>query len=152
VALLAGAPTRGLDQSVAKDRRSFLQSLGGTTLAAAFPASIAKALSIRVPNQSCSIANVEHIVILMQENRSFDHYFGTLNGVRGFADPRAVTLPSVHPVFYQPNGKGGYILPFHPAARPLGLQFLEDLPTTGGRRRAPGTMGNTISGCRAKAP
>jgi phospholipase C len=110
------------------DRRSFLQSLGGTTLAAAFPASIARALSIRVPNQSCSIANVEHIVILMQENRSFDHYFGTLNGVRGFADPRAVTLPSGHPVFYQPNGTGGYILPFHPAARPLGLQFLEDLP------------------------
>jgi phospholipase C len=30
----------------------------------------------------------------MQENRSFDHYFGTLNGVRGFADPRAVALPS----------------------------------------------------------
>ena len=113
---------------MAIDRRSFLQSLGGTTLAAAFPASIAKALSMSPPNQACSIANIEHIVILMQENRSFDHYFGTLNGVRGFADPRAVTLPSGNPVFYQPNANGGYTLPFHPAARPLGLQFLEDLP------------------------
>jgi len=35
---------------------------------------------------------VEHIVILMQENRSFDHYFGTLRGVRGFGDPRVAQL------------------------------------------------------------
>ena len=27
----------------------------------------------------------------MQENRSFDHYFGTLSGVRGFSDPRVAT-------------------------------------------------------------
>jgi phospholipase C len=25
-------------------------------------------------------------MILMQENRSFDHYFGSLSGVRGFGD------------------------------------------------------------------
>ncbi|MFF1903779.1 alkaline phosphatase family protein, partial [Kitasatospora sp. NPDC058218] len=29
-----------------------------------------------------SIADVKHVVVLMQENRSFDHYFGALNGVR----------------------------------------------------------------------
>jgi len=113
---------------MAIDRRSFLQSLGSAALAATFPASIAKALSMRPINQTCSIVNVEHIVILMQENRSFDHYFGTLNGVRGFADPRAVSLPSGNPVFYQPDGSGGYTLPFHPPAGNLGLQFLEDLP------------------------
>jgi len=72
---------------MAVDRRSFLQSLGSAALAAAFPESIAKALSIRPNHQNRSIADVEHIVILMQENRSFDHYFGTLDGVRGFADP-----------------------------------------------------------------
>jgi phospholipase C len=33
--------------------------------------------------------DIEHVIILMQENRSFDHYFGTLSGVRGFADPAA---------------------------------------------------------------
>ena len=38
----------------------------------------------------------------MQENRSFDHYFGTMRGVRGFADPRAVKLPSGQSVWHQP--------------------------------------------------
>jgi phospholipase C len=113
---------------MAMDRRFFLQSLGGTALAATFSNSIAKALSIAPNNRTCSIADVEHIVILMQENRSFDHYFGTLNGVRGFADPRAVSLPSGNPVWYQPDSSGGYTLPFHPPAPDLGLQFLEDLP------------------------
>ncbi|MHB8593308.1 MAG: alkaline phosphatase family protein [Acidimicrobiales bacterium] len=37
-----------------------------------------------------TLADVEHIVILMQENRSFDHYFGTMPGVRGFSDPNAI--------------------------------------------------------------
>jgi phospholipase C len=69
---------------------------------------------------------VEHIVFLMRENRSFDHYFGTLRGVRGFGDPRAVTLPNGDPVWNQPNGSG-FVLPFHPQAPNLGLQFLEDL-------------------------
>ena len=36
-----------------------------------------------------SLSDIRHIVILMQENRSFDHYFGTLSGVRGFSDPHA---------------------------------------------------------------
>ena len=113
---------------MAIDRRSFLQSLGSAAFAATFPDSIAKALTIRPNNHNCSILDVEHIVILMQENRSFDHYFGTLNGVRGFADPRAVSLPSGNPVWYQPDAAGGHILPFHPPAPDLGRQFLEDLP------------------------
>jgi len=113
---------------MAVDRRSFLQALGSAALATTFQASIAKALSIRPNNRTCSIEDVEHIVILMQENRSFDHYFGTLSGVRGFADPRAVTLPSGNPVWYQSNSSGAYTLPFHPPAADLGLQFLEDLP------------------------
>ena len=37
-----------------------------------------------------SLADVRHVVILMQENRSFDHYFGTMAGVRGFGDPTAL--------------------------------------------------------------
>jgi phospholipase C len=63
----------------------------------------------------------------MQENRAFDHYFGTLRGVRGYGDPRAVVLPSGKPVWYQPDGNG-YVLPFRPTAANLGLQFLEDTP------------------------
>ncbi len=48
-----------------------------------------------------SIEDVQHVVILMQENRSFDHYFGTMRGVRGFGDPRPVMLPSGKPVWAQ---------------------------------------------------
>jgi len=111
---------------MASDRRTFLQLLTTGALSAAFPASVAKALSIPANHRTGTIEDVEHIVILMQENRSFDHYYGTLRGVRGFGDPRAVNLPSGDPIWYQPNGSG-YVLPFHPGAPDLGLQFLEDL-------------------------
>ena len=91
---------------MATDRRKFLQRVGIGALAASFPASIKRALAIPAHHRTGTIADVEHIVILMQENRSFDHYFGTLRGVRGFGDPRAVTLPSGDPVWYQPDGTG----------------------------------------------
>ena len=112
---------------MATDRRSFLQLLTTGALTAAFPASISRALAIPAHNRTGSIEDVEHIVILMQENRAFDHYFGTLRGVRGYGDPRAVNLPSGDPVWNQPNGSGGYVLPFHPGAPDLGLQFIQDL-------------------------
>jgi len=111
---------------MAIDRRSFLQLLSTSALTAAFPASISRALEIPAHHSTGTIADVQHIVIMMQENRSFDHYFGTMRGVRGFRDPRAVTLSNGNPVWCQPNG-GSYVLPFHPGAPNLGLQFLEDL-------------------------
>ncbi|WP_329568616.1 phosphocholine-specific phospholipase C [Kitasatospora sp. NBC_01266] len=61
------------------------------------------------------ITDVKHVVILMQENRSFDHYFGTLNGVRGFADKQALTFPNGDSVFRQPDAgrsDGGVMLPY----------------------------------------
>jgi phospholipase C len=109
------------------DRRTFVQLLGTGALATAFPPSIERALAIPAHNRTGTIDDVEHIVILMQENRSFDHYFGTLRGVRGFDDPRAVRLSSGAPVWQQP-GEGGPVSPFHPDAPDLGLQFLVDLP------------------------
>jgi phospholipase C len=112
---------------VANDRRKFIKAMGIGALASAFPRSIQRALAIPAHHRTGTIADVEHIVILMQENRSFDHYFGTLRGVRGFGDPRAVTLPSGDPVWYQSDAAGP-VLPFHPEAPDLGLQFLEDLP------------------------
>ncbi|NEA46017.1 phospholipase C, phosphocholine-specific [Streptomyces sp. SID10815] len=53
-----------------------------------------------------TLADAKHIVILMQENRSFDHYFGMLKGVRGFADRSTVEIAGGHSVFEQPNGSG----------------------------------------------
>ncbi len=95
-------------------------------LSAAFPASIARALEIPAHNQNGNIADVEHIVILMQENRAFDHYFGSLRGVRGFGDPRVARFSNGDPVWYQPDGSGGYVLPFRPDVPNLGLAFIED--------------------------
>jgi phospholipase C len=61
------------------------------------------------------LEQVEHIVILMQENISFDHYFGTLAGVRGFSDPDAMFLPNGRSVFQQPDPAAaeGYLVPWH---------------------------------------
>ena len=110
------------------DRREFLKLLSTAAAASAFPASISRALAIPANHRTGSLNDVEHVVFLMQENRSFDHYFGTLRGVRGFADPRAVKLPSGKSVFHQPdaNNPDGYVLPFRPDATNLGLKFLED--------------------------
>lgn len=112
---------------MATDRRTFLQLLSAGAVTASFPSSIARALAIPANNRTGTINDVEHIIVMMQENRSFDHYFGTLRGVRGFGDPRAVTLSNGNPVWQQPNDGNNYVLPFHPGAPNLGLQFLEDL-------------------------
>ncbi|MEV4561241.1 phosphocholine-specific phospholipase C [Kitasatospora sp. NPDC049285] len=53
-----------------------------------------------------TITDAKHIVILMQENRSFDHYFGLLKGVRGFGDRSAIQIAGGYSVFNQPNGTG----------------------------------------------
>ncbi len=75
------------------------------------------------------LSDIDHIVILMQENRSFDHYFGTLAGVRGFGDARPVLLPDGRPVFYQPDAlsRDGYVLPFHLDTKTTSAQRLHDL-------------------------
>ena len=75
------------------NRRRFMQLAGGTAAASALSTSIARAAEIPANRRTGSVRDVEHIVILMQENRSFDHYFGTLRGVRGFGDPHPVPLP-----------------------------------------------------------
>jgi len=74
------------------DRRQFMQMLGTGALASALGSTITKALAIPANHRTGTINDVEHVVILMQENRPFDHHFGTLRGVRGFADPRAVKI------------------------------------------------------------
>jgi phospholipase C len=75
------------------------------------------------------LSDIDHIVILMQENRSFDHYFGTLSGVRGFDDRNALELPDGRPVFYQPDPKSRdrFVLPFRLDTFHTGAQRLHDL-------------------------
>jgi phospholipase C len=74
------------------DRRQFMRVMGAGALASTLGANIAKALAIPANNRTGTIRDVEYIVILMQENRPFDHQFGTLRGVRGFSDPRAANI------------------------------------------------------------
>lgn len=113
------------------DRRRFLQGAAATAaaslIAQGFPASIARALATAPDRRTGTLADVGHVVILMQENRSFDHYFGTLRGVRGFNDPRVLELGNGDPVWKQPmtathtkfwkaRGVGadtGWVYPFH---------------------------------------
>jgi phospholipase C len=109
------------------DRRTFLKLMGTGALALSTPPSIRKALAVPANNRTRSIGDVEHVVFLMQENRSFDHYFGTLRGVRGFNDPHPITLPSGQPVWHQPYA-GGELLPFRPDVPNMGLTFLPDPP------------------------
>ena len=112
----------GRESGLIVSRRSLLANgtalTGAAAGAAVLPVSLRKAMAktLRDGRQSGgSINDIEHIVILMQENRSFDHYYGTMPGVRGFADPTAITLPTGNPVFYQPDPSHaqGYLLPFY---------------------------------------
>ena len=98
---------------VAQGRRGFLGMAAAAAGSTLFPAVIREALAVPANNVTGTLADVEHVVIFMQENRSFDHYFGTLSGVRGFDDPRAITLPSGLPVWYQPTAASSQVLPFH---------------------------------------
>jgi phospholipase C len=98
-------------------RRRFLTGTATTGAAAlalsAFPPSIRRALAIPANNKTGTIKDVEHIVILMQENRSFDHYFGTLMGVRGFGDRFTIPLPKGLNVWQQTDASGKLVLPYH---------------------------------------
>ena len=114
-----------------KSRRTFLKlaavSTGAGIGLGALPPSIRKALAISANSRTGTIKDVEHVVILMQENRSFDHYFGMLKGVRGFSDPRAITLPSGKSVLHQPGLSGRTVTPFHLDSKTTAAQCMESL-------------------------
>ena len=98
-------------------RRKFLTGTATTGAAAlaisVFPPSIRRALAIPANNKTGTIMDVEHVVILMQENRSFDHYFGTMMGVRGFGDRFTIPLPNGLNVWQQSDANGKPLLPYH---------------------------------------
>jgi phospholipase C len=115
-AVLAGGAALGLGAAIARPGRA----------SAAQSRLIDRALSASA--SAASLSDVEHVVILMQENRSFDHYFGTLSGVRGYSDPAVLQQRvggTAYPVFdqfgFQPGtgpDAAGYLQPFHLASNP----------------------------------
>jgi phospholipase C len=94
------------------NRRNFLKA--AAAIAGVTPLVIERALATPADRRTGTIRDIEHVVILMQENRAFDHYFGALRGVRGFDDPRPLTLPSGQSVWRQPvtHGATDAIAPF----------------------------------------
>ncbi|WP_030234817.1 phosphocholine-specific phospholipase C [Streptomyces sp. NRRL S-350] len=109
------------------NRRRFLQLAGATAAFTTLSQSVARAAAIAPQGATGTLQDVEHIVVLMQENRSFDHYFGAMKGVRGFGDPRPVTLPSGKSVWHQTDSSKKEVLPFRPRVDDLGMQFVQDL-------------------------
>jgi len=110
------------------DRRDLLKAIAAMVAAGTLPASLAEAMALPANRRTGSIDDVEHVVILMQENRSFDHYFGTIRGVRGYGDPRPVMLSRGRSVFQQPGADGtGELLPFHMDSATTSGQLIKSL-------------------------
>lgn len=102
-----------------KTRRDLLR-LGGAGLAGGMmPGLIERALAIPAHQRTGTLQDVDHIVVFMQENRSFDHYFGMFNGVRGLGDPRPLRLAGGRTVWAQPSPqhRDGFVLPYHGDSR-----------------------------------
>jgi len=109
-------------------RRQLMASAGGMVLASfALPAGLRKLIDGAAPaapgraRLTSALSEIQHVVVLMQENRSFDHYFGTMPGVRGFADP---SVPKS--LFYQTDAQNpdNYLLPFHADTQSTSAQNL----------------------------
>jgi phospholipase C len=122
-------------------RRRFL-GVGGTAAGVALAAGAGVQLSGITRSTSAAaattgsrgltrtIADLKHVVILMQENRSFDHLYGSLRGVRGFADKQVLRYPNGTTVFEQPDVKRtdlGYLLPFRMDSSKVNAQNAGDL-------------------------
>jgi len=88
---------------------------------------ILKALAIE-PAALSTFYDAEHVVILMQENRSFDHAFGALKGVRGFLDKRAFIKEDGHSVFFQKDDAGKYASPARLDLRNTKSTWMSSLP------------------------
>jgi phospholipase C len=113
------------------NRREFIKKAallsGAAGLYSVLPASILKAMAIE-PKEGSTYMDAEHVVILMQENRSFDHCFGTLKGVRGFNDPRAIELPNKNKVWMQTNAAGETYAPFRLNIKDTKSTWMNSLP------------------------
>ncbi len=125
-------------------RREFLKKAallsGSMGTFSALPPALARALNIE-PAPGSTFMDAKHVVILMQENRSFDHMFASFRGVRGLGDPRAITLPDGNPVFLQSDVDGNTYVPFGLDIHGTMSTWMGDLPHGRGDQVAAGNHG-----------
>lgn len=112
-------------------RRDFLKLAamlsGAAGASGVFPDCIERAYAI-APDPGTTWLDAEHVVILMQENRSFDHAYGMLRGVRGFNDPRSLRLPNGNTVFVQTDKDGQSYAPWRLDIRDTRITWMGSLP------------------------
>jgi phospholipase C len=84
------------------DRRTFLKGAGALGIAG-LGAPLLPAAASLMPARSRSIP-IRHVIVDMQENRSFDHYYGFASFAGKHGVPRGYT---------QPDGAGGTVAPYH---------------------------------------
>jgi len=112
---------------------SAARGAGGVLASSLLPPALARAAA--EGPRTGSLKDVKHVVIQMQENRSFDHYFGTLAGVAGFGDPNALVQTDPAPPFnavrgksifhqYDPHNPDNYLLPWHLDTRSTSSQAI----------------------------
>lgn len=111
-----------------QNRRRFLGQALAAGLMGTLPPLLRQALAVPAHRASGTIQDVQHVVILMQENRSFDHYFGTLPGVRGFGD--RFTIPLRERTVWQQNNGRRTVMPYHLDQEAGNAQCALDLPHT----------------------
>ena len=88
-------------------RKAAIAGAGAAALGASAQELVAEALAAAPKRAHSSLADIEHVIILIQENRSFDSYFGTFPGVRGYGDSRGRST------FFQKGNDGAVVQPFH---------------------------------------
>ncbi len=114
-----------------ESRRDFLKKAGllsgGAGIWSVLPGSIEKAMAITA-DPGTTFLDAEHVVLLMQENRSFDHCYGTLKGVRGYNDRRAIQLPDKNPVWLQADKEGNRYAPFRFDIKGTMATWMRDIP------------------------
>ncbi|WP_263376750.1 phosphocholine-specific phospholipase C [Granulicella aggregans] len=112
-------------------RRDFLKLAtlvtGAAGLGGLFTETVQKAYAIEAAPGS-TFLDAEHVVILMQENRSFDHAFGTMRGVRGFNDPRALRQQNGNSVFVQTDAAGNSFAPWRLDIKDTRITWMGSLP------------------------
>src|SRR5580704_12701099 len=115
-------------------RREFLTAGVGLGAAAIAASAIGSSIPAAAAARSGSLADIEHVVLLMMENRSFDHYFGTMSGVRGFSDPTMIRQADGLSILYQPDvdlaqnaSLRPYVLPWHLDSKTTSAQYAQEL-------------------------